>query len=158
MQGEVVQEISAALGLLNIPTSSFRLLDDMDGEKIYNSALQNFVLSGDRRWWWEDFRMPSFRFKSFDYPPDHIEEVLPDTQSSVWLIVEDDREAFYPVFEVKNISDIGRVLNECFGFEYYIIEKNYQWLLCETHHKQLIGIGDILRSKNKDIIERDLQR
>jgi len=77
MQGEVVQEISAALGLLNIPTSSFRLLDDMDGEKIYNSALQNFVLSGDRRWWWEDFRMPSFRFKSFDYPPIILKRYYP---------------------------------------------------------------------------------
>lgn len=156
MNGEVVQEISAALTLLNISSSNFRLLDDEEAREIYSSALQHFVSSGDRRWWWEDFRMPSFRFKSFDYPPDHIEELLPETRSTVWLIVEDDKEVFYPVFEVKTISNISKVLNECFGFEYYIIEKNYQWLLCENHHNQLIGIGNLLRNKNKDIIERDI--
>ncbi|WP_371717035.1 DUF6756 family protein [Pedobacter sp. KBS0701] len=49
----------------------------------------------------------------------------------------------------RAVSDITRVLNECFLFKYYIISKDFQWLLCETHHKQLVGIGEILRKKIK---------
>ena len=156
MNGEIVTEISNALTLLRIPTEDFYLLNDEEGLLVFTACLKHFVKNGDRRWWWEGFRMPSFKFKAFDYPPDHISEILP-TESSVWLIVEDDREEYYPVYNVGAVSDISRVLNECFMFEYYIISKDFQWLLCETHHKHLIGIGEILRKKNQNILERDIQ-
>jgi hypothetical protein len=43
---------------------------------------------------------------------------------------------------------IGFVVGECFAFEYYIIDKEKEWLLCENHYNLLIGIGEGLRVKN----------
>nr|WP_180969996.1 DUF6756 family protein [Deinococcus planocerae] len=36
------------------------------------------------------------------------------------------------------------VLDELFLFEYYIVDKGYGWLLCETHHNMLIGVGQLI--------------
>lgn len=108
MNGEIVTEISNALTLLGISTEDFYLLSNEEGLKVFTACLKHFVKNGDRRWWWEDFLMPGFKFKAYNYPPDHISEILP-RESSVWLIVENDREEYYPVYDVRAVSDITSV-------------------------------------------------
>lgn len=47
-----------------------------------------------------------------------------------------------------NPNVIKQIIGECFGFEYYIIDKKKEWLLCKNHHNRLIGIGKkIISSK-----------
>lgn len=147
--GEVKDEVEEAIRSLGFSEKDIVLLDDKVGEKVFKDCLNYFVKSGDRRWWWEDFRQPFFLFKDFDKPFEHLDKIMPGTEGKVWLIVEDDSEPFYPVYDVKP-SIIGQIIAECFAFEYYIIDKNNEWLLCENHHNMLIGIGDKLRERNVD--------
>jgi len=146
--GEVKDEVEKAIETLGLSEEDIVLLDNIAGEKVFKDCLRHFVKSGDRRWW-EDFRQAFFLFEDFDKPFEHLNEIMPDVEAKVWLVVEDDNEPFYPVYDVKP-DIIGQIIGECFAFEYYIIDKNKEWLLCENHHNTLIGIGDKLRERNRN--------
>lgn len=149
--GQVKQEVNNAIKTLKLDHNDIRLLDKNDGRKIFDELLIHFVNSGDRRWWWEDFKQKSFCFQKVDRPFEMLNDILPETKDKVWLMIEDDEEEFFPIYETQS-KIIQQIIEECFGFEYYIIDKNKDWLICETHHNQLIGIGDKLRDKNLNII------
>jgi len=149
--GQVNQEISNAIKTLNLTNKQIKLLDFGVGKKLYLELLEWFVKSGDRRWWWEDFNKESFDFPDYEKPFEHLIEIIPESDKNVWLMVEDDQEDFYPIYDCHPLI-IGKLIGECFGFEYYLIDKNKDWLICENHHNRLIGIGDKLKEKNIDII------
>ena len=143
---EVKAEIANAIERLRLSKDDITLLDNVTGEKVFKDCLKYFVKSGDRKWWWEDFKQPYFLFKEIEKPFEQLNEIIPDTKAKVWLIAEDDSELFYPVYDIRP-SIIKVVIGECFAFEYYIIDKNKEWLLCENHHDRMIGIGNKLKEK-----------
>ncbi len=144
--GEVTLEFENAIKKLNLGEDIVYKTDLATNRKLYLQFLDHFVNGKDRRWWWEAFKT-SFVFVKLEYYPEHLNEIIPDLTKNVWFMIEDDQEDFYPIYDVKPTL-IGDLLGECFGFEYYIINKNMDWLICETHHNELIGIGDILRTHN----------
>lgn len=145
--GKVKDEIQNAIGNLGLSEKDIKLLDEITGERIFNDCLNYFVKSGDRRWWWEDFKQLSFSFRETAKPFELLNNIIPETGRNVWFIVEDVNEPYYPVYDTKP-EIIKDIIGECFGFEYYIIDKNKEWLICENHHNKLIGVGDKLREKN----------
>ena len=145
--GEVKDEIKSAIKTLGLSGKDIKLLDDATGEKVFTDCLNYFVKSGDRRWWWEDFKQRSFSFQETDKPFELLNDIIPETKGNVWLIVEDDNEPYYPVYDTKP-EIIKDIIGQCFAFEYYIIDKNKEWLICENHHNRLIGVGDKLRERN----------
>ena len=151
MLGEINTEIFNAIKILSLTENDIKLIDPEESELIYKDCLQHFVKSGDRRWWWEDFKQPYFVFPKFELPFNHLNEILPDVTEEVWLMVEDVFESFYPIYDVKP-QLIQNIIAECIGFEYYIIQKDKEWLICETHCNDLLGIGDKLRNKNSKIL------
>ncbi len=152
--GEVNTEISNAIQTLNFTEEQIKLLDFDSGKKLYYELLDRFVKSGDRRWWWEDFKEDWFNFIDYEMPFEHLNQIIPRTNRKVWLMVEDDQEDYYPIYEC-NSSIIGKIIGECFGFEYYVIDKDKEWLICENHHNRLIGIGQKLKDENKDKIKHE---
>lgn len=150
--GEVSQEISNAIKTLNFTDKEVSLLDLDSGKKLYFELLDFFVSSGDRRWWWEDFKMESFDFVDYDKPFEKLNDIIPDLEKKVWLMVEDAQKEYYPIYNCEP-SIIGQIIGECFGFEYYVIDKNMDWLICENHHNRLIGLGQKLKDKNIDKIK-----
>lgn len=128
----------------------FRLLDKKNGNKVFEKCLGHFVKSGNRRWWWEDFKNYSFSVSNLEKPFEHLEEYIPELERNVWLMVEDDSEGFYPIYDC-NPRVIKSVIGECFGFEYYIISKDMTWLLCENHHSILIGSGSFENLQNRRV-------
>lgn len=147
--GETKTEIENAIRVLKLTNDDIERLDDSAGKAVFDDCLSHFVVSGDRRWWWEDFTNNRFLFKELNKPFELLNEILPDVEEHVWLIVEDDLEPFYPVYNVR-AGVIKDIIGGCFAFEYYIINKNKEWLLCENHHNALIGIGNELRIRNTD--------
>lgn len=150
--GEVSQEISNAIKNLNFTDKEISLLDFNSGKKLYSELLDFWVSSGDRRWWWEDFKKESFDFVDYEKPFEKLHEIIPDLKKKVWLMVEDDQEEYYPIYDCEP-SIIGQIIGECFGFEYYVIDKNMDWLICENHHNRLIGLGQKLKDMNMDKIK-----
>lgn len=151
--GEVNQEISNAIKTLNFSDEQIKLLDFDSGKELYYELLDRFVISGDRRWWWEDFKIEDFDFVDSEKPFEKLNEIIPDLNKKVWLMVEDDQEEYYPIYDCEP-SIIGQIIGECFGFEYYVIDKNMDWLICENHHNRLIGLGQRLKDKNIDKIKK----
>lgn len=150
--GEVSQVISAAIKTLNYSDEEIKLLDFDSGKRLYFDLLDWFVKSGDRRWWWEDFKQESFDFQTDEKPFEKLNEIIPDLKKKVWLMVEDNKEEFYPIYDCES-SIIGQIIGECFAFEYYVIDKTKEWLICENHHNRLIGLGQKLKEKNIDKIK-----
>lgn len=124
-----------------------KLLDSESGKKLYYELLDWYVKSGDSRWWWEDFKQESFDFHEYDKPFEQLIYFIPDLEKNVWLMIEDDQEDSYPIYDCQP-SIIGNLIGKCFGFEYYVIDKNKNWLICENHHNRLIGLGQILKERN----------
>jgi len=145
--GTIRTEIAAALTTLHAPPGDFRELPDSEAAKVRARIEAVFMNAHDPKWWWEHFRLPtaSVRFedqKAFR----RICDVVPDPDEAVWFVAEDDQLPYFPVFEATP-SLIMAVIGECYGFEYYLIAKDYSWLLCENHHDYLIGMGETVRSR-----------
>ena len=140
----VIDEIVGAVDLLRkrgVPVAA-SLLDPSQGRIIFDEARRAFVKGEDRRWWWESLRLPhvSRRFSTGDGWR-RLAEIAPDPNELVWFIAEEDRLPFYPVFEMTP-SNASLILGECYGFEYYLVSKNFDWLICENHHDTMFAVGD----------------
>jgi hypothetical protein len=146
MTDTVKDEIQRAIDHLGLKESDIRLLADSEGRSVYSAAFSHFVVSGDRLWWWEDFRFPCTRVHFEDQLGfQRIERIVPALDEVVWFIAEDDSLA-YPVYEATPRA-IQAVIGDCYGFEYYMIAKDFTWLICETHHDLLIGIGSAVEER-----------
>ncbi|MFD2562898.1 DUF6756 family protein [Aquimarina rubra] len=148
--GAVKTEIEQAIKTLELEQEDICLVSDV--KTLYVELLTHFVKSGDRRWWWEDFKQDSFNFMKYERPFEQLIHIIPKDIDKVWLMVEDDEEEYYPIYNCKP-AVIGGVIGECSAFEYYVIDKNKAWLLCENHSDQLIGVGEKLRTKNSDKLQ-----
>jgi len=137
----IIDEINQAIYRLTLAPDDFRLLPSHESDELYHKVLNHFVASGDRRWWWEDFRLPgkSVTFDSGDGWK-RLPQIAPNPTEFVWFIAEEDSLPYYPVFETTpEIASL--VIGECYAFEYYIVAKDLTWLLCETHHNVMHAIG-----------------
>lgn len=142
VRGTIKDEIEEAKQELGFTDSDIRLLPDAEGFQVLSTALNQFVASGDRRWWWEDFKLPASRV---EFPDSSIGfqllvKIVPSAEEKVWFIVEDDQLPFFPVYEA-NTTTIQAVIGECYHYEYYIVAKDFSWLICDTHHNEIIAIG-----------------
>ena len=80
-----------------------------------------------------------------------IPSLVPDKAELVWFIAEDDQLPFYPVYE-SNVQSIPQIVGKCYGFEYYIVQKQFDWLLCDNHHDTLIGVGKAVEMRIKALV------
>lgn len=143
----ITDEILKAVKKLSLGKADFHQLPCEDAEPLYYDLLNLFVSGGDRRWWWESFSKPSESVhftngKGFEI----ITEIVPNKNEPVWFIAEEDQLPFYPIFECTP-ELIQKIIGECYSFEYYIIPKSKEWLLCETHHDFIVGIGESVTKK-----------
>ena len=104
-------------------------------------------------WWWNGYlKGPIHSVLLPDWPAGELHKLIP-LHEQIWFIAEDDK---FWLFE-GDIKSIQKVLSESHAFEYYIVSKKYEWLLCENHHEVLFGVGEIIIEKLKQI-ERDLNK
>jgi hypothetical protein len=143
----VKNEIQNGIQRLGLTDLDIRLLPDEEGGRIFNEALSHFVLSGNRRWWWEDFRSSTTNVRFADSQGyARIEKIVPNKKEKIWFIVEDMQLPFYPVYE-SSPEIIQTLISECYFFEYYLVAKDFRWLICETHHDIVIAIGQEVERK-----------
>jgi len=125
---------------LGIPKDRFRVVDEDEAEPVIKELEHRFVRERGRTWWWEAFReMPTARVGFYDSSGwNHLTRIAPVDDSMLWLVVEDD-----PKFVLceGSIEAIVSVIRECEAFEYYIVSKDMEWLICETHHDVVHALG-----------------
>ncbi|MDX1910890.1 MAG: DUF6756 family protein [Saprospiraceae bacterium] len=137
---KVTEQISAAIDELGYTPAEIRRLEPDEQEKTYRECLLHFVRSGDRRWWWEDFKVTAFSIDHLHQPYLHLEQYIPAATPKVWWMVEDDTETCYPIYECIP-AVLKSLIGNCYSFEYYVIDPEMKWLICENHHEVLIGAG-----------------
>lgn len=139
---EVTDEIESALEVLALPKHSFIKLPESESRVLFNDLVVTFVEGGDRKWWWEAFKQgPVCTISGFSKPYELLVSLVPDVDEKLWFIVEDNYSDHYPIYE-GDVRLITSVIEECFAFEYYLVPKNKEWLLCENHHNVLLGVGE----------------
>src|SRR6187549_1962478 len=113
----VVDEIGGAAARLGLPPDAMQRLRPAQGEAVFRAALDRFVASGDRQFWWEDFRQAGVRVDVADGSGwTRIADVAPSRDERVWFIAEDDSLPHYPVFATTPASAMA-VIGECYGVE-----------------------------------------
>ncbi|KAA9339708.1 hypothetical protein F0P96_03575 [Hymenobacter busanensis] len=96
-------------------------------------------------WWWESFKGQQVSIFFEDGMAFEQLSQLVDAEEPVWFIgCDTDRDpSKFWLFE-GTINPIQQVISEFYHFEYYIVSKKYEWLLCETDHSVLTGLGSVI--------------
>ena len=143
----LTEEISDAINTLSINENEFKRLPDHEAKPLYYELLETFVEGGDRKWWWESFKNKTTSIVFDDNKGfERLLSFIPNNKEKVWFVAEEDEMPFYPIYEGTPES-IVRIIGECYSFEYYIIPKSKEWLLCENHHNTVIGSGESIVNK-----------
>ena len=133
-------EIQRATQTLGFGLERFRRLPVEDAQRVYESALRHFVPQGQPRWWWEHFPTSTGVHFTDGDGWRHLTELVPDADERVWFIAEDFVAPEYSVWEAS-VRDIQAVIAECYGFEFYVIQQQFRWLVCENHHDVVVAVG-----------------
>lgn len=143
----VIEEIERAIVTLGLPVGAIAQLSPAEAEGVYFSALRHFVSSEDRQWWWEALREPGTT-ASFDSNDGwrHIARIVPNPDEAVWFIAEESQLPHYPVFETTP-KIASAIIGQCYAFEYYLVAKNLNWLLCENHHNVMHAVGPAVEQR-----------
>ena len=134
--GEVLTEVLAAARRHG---DKARLVSD--ARPLFDRALQTFTGGANVQWWWE--RLPdSAVFREFDDDDGfrHLLKVVPKPDESVFFVIEDDDEPFFPFLEATP-RVAQAIIGDSFAFEYYLIHPSFTWLVGENHHSQLFAWG-----------------
>jgi hypothetical protein len=146
---EITQEIEEARKTLGLSESDLRLLPDEEGISVYKTAEQRFVKTSGLTWWWEDFRFPVTSVCFHDGKGwERLIELVPSVNEKIWFIAGEDGSRYGPVYEAST-QIIQQVIGECYCFEYYLVAKDWSWLIGENHHDVVFAIGEPVESKLK---------
>lgn len=110
---------------------------------VVNRLAEKFLVKGKqslkRIWLWDSIKEPMS-----SYQPDNILEdlkLLLDADDQYWFIASHEDGKYWVL---KGTGDaIVELLSKSRLFEYYIAEKNLNWLICENHHGVLVLKGKI---------------
>lgn len=138
----ISEEIQNAVARLGLDQDDVKVVPFAEARALTEAMLARFTGGKDARWWWETFTLPytATRFgdgKAFS----RIEKIVPNAAERVWFVVEDDEAAAFPIYETSP-TIARKIIGECYGFEYYLVAKDFAWLLCENHHDVMFAIGE----------------
>jgi hypothetical protein len=140
------KEIQRATQTLGFASERFRRLPSDEASRVYQSARKHFVPRGKPRWWWEHFpSCTGVRFIDGD-GWQHLTDLVPEADERVWFIAEDFVAPQYSLWEAS-VRDIQTLIGECYGFEYYVVQQQFHWLICENHHDYLVSVGREVEEK-----------
>ena len=94
-------------------------------------------------WWWEALREPIAYIQPVDPVATLKGLILPS--ETVWFVAETNSPSkkFGNFWLYESTAEaICRVLPEVPPFEYYVVSKKLEWLVCENHHGYVIASGE----------------
>ena len=119
----------------------FEFLRLTDYENVLHS-LEKFLTLGKQNlkdnWLWESFK------EEFCIEGDSLEIIpyLIDSSQSYYFIASEENSKYWVAQGTGEA--IQEVIKSMHYFEYYIVDKKFNWLICENHHNILIGTGTVI--------------
>ncbi|QIX59960.1 hypothetical protein HER32_01635 [Hymenobacter sp. BT18] len=134
---------------LHIPSDEFDAVSIHAWPSVLHKIEAAFVIKTSSNthfnWWWESFKPPQYRhFFENGHAYECLRQLI-DAHELVWFVACDsskDPSKFW-LFQGR-VHAIQAILRECYAFEYYIVSKKYEWLLCETDHDVLVGLKGVI--------------
>jgi len=112
-------------------------------EAVLHRIAERFLKRGVRDlvyvWMAEEFRNVVSAMHPSD-PLGHLREQL-EPDRDYWFLASDQHGKYW-VADATG-SGIMRVIGEMYGFEYYVVDRHLEWILCENHHGVFIKAAAI---------------
>lgn len=148
--------IATVVEVLHLNQDDFDLVSLHKHEAILVSILDSFTTLGKKGlsygWWWEHFKGERFSIQTTS-TLEIIAKLIPSDERA-WFVFEDSlrtkKHGDFWLYEGKLAAGLA-VIDELYGFEYYIVGKKFDWLLCENHHSVLISVGESINTKLKSL-------
>jgi hypothetical protein len=137
--------LNEATKSLALDAQRFRLLGPHEYEPVLRAVAEQFLDVGRKGLnyyrWWENFKGSTASFQASNAYK-LLAKLLPHNQA-LWFIAEDSSKKNAPFWVYEADAEaIVQVLAESHQFEYYIVSKKRDWLLCENHHEVLMAVGE----------------
>lgn len=132
----IKDDITRAISELKLPTSEIRLCEKNEALNIFTKA-KNIFVKDNPRVWWLSLNVP---FESFYYEASdgfkYLGKYISKKETSFWFIPETD-EGNILVFETT-LNALEEVIGETNFFEYNLVGKNFDWIVIENDHNEII--------------------
>jgi len=148
----VRDEIKKATQTLGLSQEEFVPVPEHESMKLYQKLRHKFCDFPGAYWWWESFRTEhsSLYFENGDGFL-KLTEICPDPGENVWFVAESITLPLFPVYE-GTVEAIQRILGECHAFEYYLVNKDFRWLVCENHHDVVFAVGSPVKERLEQLV------
>jgi len=130
---------------LGFGVAEFRCPTRVEESLLVRQIEAHFVSAPGLTWWWSSFSVPTAT-RAFDdgLGFKHVAQIAPDAQETIWFVVEEASGDDFGVFETS-VRNACAIVGQCPAFEYYLVAKDFSWLICENHHEVVIASGSAMR-------------
>ena len=134
---------------LKFTPNTFRALSILEWEAVQKKIETQFLVQRPatvtRSWQWNDIQSETYSlpFDTSCYPL--LIHLIEPHEIVYFYVNETLNEQTKYWYYMGRIDAIIQIIGEVEGLdEYYVCELKQRWLLCENHHDQLIGTGEII--------------
>lgn len=148
---EIEKEIDQHLNFIELVKSQLRGISYVQNKEILDKLKEFLGLKYYRVWMWEEdaWKCPytSIKFKTAQDLP-NLNLIVPDVEEPCWFLFQLWTLSGPPIYEgtIKQIEKITRQQNDL-KYEYYIIPKDFRWLIAKDHKNEMIAIGEEVENK-----------
>jgi len=133
----ILEAVNQAIRMLQTNVSSIHQLSDEAASQLVKSIHEVFA-NNNSRWLWDSLNYPIARAYYEDGQGfKHLLQYVPANTPNVWFLIVDDEDHSSSIFDIHPFL-VPLILSECYYFEYYLIDKNLEWLICENDHNEII--------------------
>ena len=151
-------DIKKAMKEISLAENLLKEVSYFEHEEILKRINSQFLTTNNYDgtiWWWQsykDLKQYAIHFKD-GLAVDMLDKLLPNRATKYWFVASEENGKYW-LYE-SGIEAIKVIIQEMYGFEYYIVDKKYRWILCENHHNMLIGLGQEISDKIREYEIRD---
>ena len=129
-------------------------LEKTDASDVITSVAERYMIDRSKVWWWQGMANESTTIEyGDDYSWPLIQHMVLNEEQLVYLVITDDDPEPWPVFK-GTFSNIGKLIAELWRFEYFLTDKDFSWVIFDTHHNSLIVSGTLEQGReNKEWVK-----
>lgn len=130
------ETVKSAIDNLQLSKEEIIECEENEAISIQNKIKEAFI-KGEPRAWWLSLKQPYEKIEfSNGEGYKNLAKFVPKNELKCWFIPETG-DINLPVFYAK-VDVITLVLAECHFFEYYLVGKQFDWMIIENDHNELI--------------------
>lgn len=99
---------------------------------VQREVISRYVKTSSPSTWWWNLARPID--EHYDRNSVKLASVIPIKSGACWLIPDTEAQ-WLPVYEI-DAGQVEKIIDDCPGFEYYVVAKDFSWFLVETHHDE----------------------